>query len=158
NQSEIYDALLHISRATYDRHLREAVHRLGQMLLLRLQPTLHQEQPVLNAELIGRDALGEECLAALCMGQSVYLCGVSGIGKTTLAVALADRWPTPAVFWFTVRLTLNDQLTSLVFALGNFLHQQGASRLWLQLMANGGVFRDANLALELTRADLAALA
>ncbi|MCX6044780.1 MAG: tetratricopeptide repeat protein [Chloroflexi bacterium] len=157
NQAEIYDEILHVARATYDRHLREAIQRLGEMLLLRLQPTLPLEQPVLNVELIGRDAVCDECLATLYMGSSVYLCGMSGIGKTTVGVALAERWPTPAVFWFTVRLTLNDQLTSLIFALGNFLHQQGASRLWLQLMANGGLFHDANLALELTCADLAAL-
>lgn len=157
NQSEIYDEILHISRATYDRHLREAMQRLGKILLLRLQPTLHLEQPALNAEVIGRDGVGEECFAALRAGKSVYLCGVSGIGKTTLGVALTERWPTPAVFWFTIRPTLNDQLTSLVFALGNFLYQQGAARLWLQLMANGGAFHDANLALELTRADLATL-
>lgn len=158
NQSEIYNDILHVSRATYDRHLREAIQRLGKLLLLRLQPTLHLEQPLLSTELIGRERLCEECSAALQMGKSVYLCGVSGIGKTTLGIALAERWPTPAVFWFTVRFTLNDQLTSLVFALGNFLHQQGASRLWLQLIADGGIMKDANLALELTRADLAALA
>ncbi len=157
NQAEIYDDILHVARATYDRHLREALQRVGEMLLLRLQPTLPLEQPVLNVELIGRAAVCDESLAALRQGNSVYLCGVSGIGKTTVGVALAERWPTSAIFWFTVRLTLNDQLTSLIFALGNFLHQQGASRLWLQLMANGGLFPDANLALELTRADLAAL-
>ncbi len=54
NQSEIYGAILHISRATYDRHVREAIQRLGKMLLLRLQPTLHSEQPLLSADLIGR--------------------------------------------------------------------------------------------------------
>ncbi len=157
HQADIYDDILHVARATYDRHLREAIQRVGEMLLMRLQPTLPLEQPVLNVELIGRDAICDACLAALRLGNSVYLCGTSGIGKTTLGVALAERWPTPAVFWFTVRLTLNDQLTSLIFALGNFLHQQGASRVWLQLMANGGLFPDANLALELTRADLTAL-
>ncbi len=99
----------------------------------------------------------EEAWAALRAGKSVYLCGASGIGKTTVGVALAERWPTPAVFWFTVRFTLNDQLISLVFALGNFLHQQGASQLWLQLMAEGGVMKDTNLALELARADLVSL-
>jgi len=157
NQSEIYNDVLHVSRATYDRHIREAIQRLGEILLLRLQPTLRLEQPVLGSDLIGRDLLCEACLAALHKGNSVYLCGVSGIGKTTVGVALAERWSTPAVFWFTVRFTLNDQLTSLVFALGHFLHQQGASRLWLQLVAHGGIVKDANLALELTRADLADL-
>ncbi|MEZ4726393.1 MAG: tetratricopeptide repeat protein [Caldilineaceae bacterium] len=158
NQSEIYNDVLHVSRATYDRHIRESIQRLGELLLLHLQPTLRLEHPVLSSDLIGRDALCEACLATLHQGNSVYLCGVSGIGKTTVGVALAERWPTPAVFWFTIRFTLNDQLTSLVFALGHFLHQQGASRLWLQLVAHGGIVKDANLALELTRADLADLA
>jgi len=158
NQSEIYAEILHVSRATYDRHLREALQQLGKMLLLRLQPTLRLEQPALGVNLIGRSALCQESLAALQIGKSVYLCGVSGIGKTTVGFALAEQWPTPAVFWFTVRYSLNDQLTSLVFALGNFLHQQGASRLWLQLIADGGLMKDANLALELTRSDLADLA
>ena len=158
NQAEIYSAILHVSRATYDRHLREAIRRLGEMLLLRLQPTLRLEQPVVDHELIGRAGLLREAFAALTVGKSVYLSGVSGIGKSALGGALAEKWPTPAIFWFTIRFTLNDQLTSLLFALGQFLHQQGASRLWLQAIANGGVMKDANLALELTRADLAALA
>ena len=157
NQSEIYADVLHVSRATYDRHLRKAIQQLGKMLLLRLQPTLRLEQPVLGVNVIGRTALCQEAIAALQAGKSVYLCGVSGIGKTTVGVALTEQWPTPAVFWFTVRYSLNDQLTSLVFALGNFLHQQGASRLWLQLIADGGLMKDANLALELTRTDLAEL-
>ncbi len=157
NQAEIYSDILHVSRATYDRHLREAIRRLGEMLLLRLQPTLRLEQPAVDRDLIGRERVFQAALAALTIGKSVYLSGVSGIGKTALGGALAEQWPTPTVFWFTVRFTLNDQLTSLLFALGQFLHQHGASRLWLQAIANGGVMKDANLALELTRADLAAL-
>jgi hypothetical protein len=157
-QSEIYGEILHVSRATYDRHLREAIRRLGDLLLLYLQPTLHIEQPIANTELIGRDEKREAALAALQAGKAVSLCGASGIGKTALGAAVAEQWPTPAVFWFTVRVTLNDQLTSLLFALGNFLHRQGASRLWLQLIANAGVMKDANLALELARADLSELA
>ncbi|MEZ4867957.1 MAG: tetratricopeptide repeat protein [Caldilineaceae bacterium] len=158
NQSEIYDAVLHVSRATYDRHLREAVRRLGEMFLLRMQPTLRLEHPMASSDVVGRDVLRRHGLATLQAGKSLYLCGVSGIGKSTLGAALAEQWSNPAVFWFTIRYTLNDQLTSLLFALGHFLHQQGSSRLWLQLIANGGVMKDANLALELTRADLADVA
>lgn len=156
-QSDIYADILHVSRATYDRHLREAIRRLSDLLLLHLQPTLHVEQPVAAAELIGRNGILVDSLAALQAKKSVYLCGASGIGKTALGAALAEEWATPALFWFTVRVTLNDQLTSLLFALGNFLHHQGASRLWLQLIANAGAMKDANLALELARTDLAEL-
>lgn len=156
-QSEIYAKVLHVSRATYDRHLREAMRRFGELLLLRLQPTLHVEQPTVGMTLIGRRMLRKECLLALEGGKSVYLCGPSGIGKTAIGITLTEQWPNPAIFWFTIRVTLNDQLASLLFALGNFLHQQGASRLWLQLIADAGVMKDPNLALELARADLAAL-
>ncbi|MCB0084923.1 MAG: ATP-binding protein, partial [Caldilineaceae bacterium] len=145
-QSEIYQDVLHVSRATYDRHLREAIRRLGEILLLRLQPTLHVEQPLDPPQLFGRSEILAAALAVLQEKQSVYLCGMSGIGKTALGATVAERWASPTVFWFTVRLTLNDQLTSLLFALGNFLHQQGASRLWLQLIANAGVMKDAHLA------------
>lgn len=157
-QSEIYGDVLHVSRATYDRHLREAIRRLGELLLLRLQPTLHVEQPIEQPPLFGRSALQTEIYTDLQSQRSVYLCGASGSGKTALGATVADEWMTPAVFWFTVRPTLNDQLTSLLFALGNFLHQQGSSRLWLQLIANAGAMKDANLALELARTDLAELA
>ena len=156
-QSDIYVDILHVSRATYDRHLREAIRRLSDLLLLQLQPTLHVEQPMAATELIGRNGILADSLAALQAAKSVYLCGASGIGKTALGAAVAEQWTTPAVFWFTVRVTLNDQLTSLLFALGNFLHHQGASRLWLQLIANAGAMKDANLALELARTDLAEL-
>ncbi|HRW04059.1 MAG TPA: hypothetical protein P5121_03120 [Caldilineaceae bacterium] len=157
-QSDIYDDVLHVSRATYDRHLREAIRRLGELLLLHLQPTLHVEQPLATSDLVGREEMQAKCIQGLQAGKSVFLCGASGIGKSALGAAVAEEWHSPAVFWFTVRVTLNDQLTSLLFALGNFLHQQGGSRLWLQLVANAGVLKDANLALELTRADLADLA
>jgi len=156
-QSDIYGDILHVSRATYDRHLREAIRRLSDLLLLQLQPALHVEQPLAATALIGRDDTVADCLTALQAIKSIYLCGASGIGKTALGTAVVDQWTTPAVFWFTVRVTLNDQLTSLLFALGNFLHHQGASRLWLQLIANAGVMKDANLALELVRADLGEL-
>jgi len=157
-QSDIYEGILHVSRATYDRHLREAIRRLGELLLLYLQPAIHVEQPTSATELVGRAEIQATCLQALQEGKSIHLCGASGIGKSALGAILAERWATPAIFWFTIRITLNDQLTSLLFALGNFLHQQGASRLWLQLIANAGVVKDANLALELARADLADLA
>jgi tetratricopeptide (TPR) repeat protein len=156
-QSDLYDGILHVSRATYDRHLREAIRRLGELLLLHLQPTLHVEQPIVTANLVGRAALRAEALTLLRAEKSIYLCGASGIGKSALGAAITELWATPAIFWFTVRVTVNDRLTSLLFALGNFLHQQGASRLWLQLVANAGIVKDANLALDLARADLAAL-
>ena len=158
NQAEIYHDILHISRPTHDRHLREAVERLGAHLLQRLRPAIRPEQPALHAPLLGRALLQNQILNDLQAGKSVSLTGAGGVGKTSLGVALTKPWLSPAVFWFTFRPTLNDQVDSLLFALGQFLHEQGASTLWHQLVADGGQVRDLHLALGLARNDLTALA
>ena len=157
NQAEIYNDVLHISRATHDRYLREAVARLGEALLQRLHPTVRLESPTLHSALIGRSGLRAQALRALEQGQSVALVGVGGVGKTTLGTWLAEHWARDNLFWFTVRPHFNDRLPSLLFALGCFLHRQGASSLWLQLVADGGKVADANLALGLALADVEAL-
>lgn len=157
NQAEIYDDILHISRPTHDRHLRNAILRLGETLLAQVRPTFHPENPLPPPTLIGRTDLQDQCLAQLQAGQSVALVGPGGIGKTALGAAIYQRWSTSARFWFTIRPTVNDQLRSLLFALGHFLHQQGGSNLWSQLIANGGKLEDANLARGLMKADLAQL-
>ncbi len=158
SQSEIYNDILHISRPTHDRHLRAAVERLGALLLRRLRPAMRPEQPMLPAHLIGRDALQAQIHQDLVEGKTVSLTGPGGMGKTSLAAVLTDAWNSPAVFWYTFRPAFNDQLESLLFALGYFLHRQGASTLWHQLVADGGRIKDINLALGLTRNDLAGLA
>ncbi|MBX3000140.1 MAG: tetratricopeptide repeat protein [Caldilineaceae bacterium] len=158
NQSEIYNDILHISRPTHDRHLRAAVERLGTLLLRRLRPAVRPEQPMIPPVLIGRDPLLAQILDDLKMGRAVSLSGAGGVGKTSLAAALADQWISPALFWYTFRPTFNDQLESLLFALGHFLHRQGASTLWHQLVADGGRIKDSTLALGLLRSDLASLA
>jgi tetratricopeptide (TPR) repeat protein len=157
NQAEIYNDILHISRTSHDRWLKEAVEHLGKLLLQQLRPPLRLETPPHHDLLLGRDAERQRCQALLGQGGSVSLTGPGGIGKSTLGAALGDGWPTPTVFWFTVRPGLNDHLNSLLFALGYFLHQQGASALWLQLIADEGKLADLNLALGLVRADLEAL-
>jgi len=156
-QAEIYHEILHISRPTHDRHLAQAVERLGMLLLQRLRPAIRPEQPPFVPALIGREQLQAQLLAALRTGQSVSLTGAGGVGKSTLAAAITEAWPSPALFWFTFRLTFNDQLASLLFALGHFLHSHGASTLWHQLVADGGRMQDRQLALGLARTDLAAL-
>lgn len=157
NQSEIYNDILHISRPTHDRHLAQAVERLGTILLQRLRPAIRPEQPQAVSTLIGREQLQSTLLAALQRRQSVSLIGPGGVGKTTLGAALTEAWPSPVVFWFTFRATFNDHSDSLLFALGHFLHTHGASTLWHQLVADGGRLQDGNLALGLIRTDLAAL-
>ncbi len=157
NQAAIYHDFLHVSRATHDRHLREAVARLGERLLQRLRPTVRLEAPTLRSALIGREQMRADSLRALEAGQSLALVGVGGVGKTALGTWLAQRWVRDHVFWFTVRPHFNDRLPSLLFALGYFLHQRGASSLWLQLVADGGKVEDANLALGMALADIDAL-
>ena len=158
NQAEIYHDILHISRPTHDRHLRDAVERLGAHLLQRLRPAIRPEQPTLSAELLGREQIQAQILADLQGGKAVSLTGAGGVGKSSLGVAVTEAWDSPAIFWSTFRPTLNDQIDSLLFALGHFLHEHGASTLWHQLVADGGRVQDADLALGLARNDLAALA
>ena len=157
NQAEIYYDILNISRPTHDRHLRGAVDRLETLLLRRLRPAVRPEQPIPPTALIGRDQLQAQVLDDLKAGKSISLSGPGGVGKTSLGAALVDDWISPAVFWYTFRPTFNDQLDSLLFALGYFLHGQGASALWLQLVADGGRIKDSNLALGLAVGDLASM-
>lgn len=156
-QAEIYNDILHISRTSHDRWLKEAVEHLGHLLLRQLRPPLRLEMPTLYSPLIGRAGMQALIMETLADAGSVSLTGPSGMGKSTLGTAILDAWPTPTVFWFTFRLGLNDHLNSLLFALGYFFYQQGASALWLQLIADEGKLEDLNLALGLVRADIEAL-
>lgn len=157
NQAEIYNDILHISRTSHDRHLRNAVGRLSERLLQRVRPTVRLELPTLRSAFIGRLDQRRILQKALQDGQSVALVGVGGVGKTTLGTWLAQRWTNQHLFWYTVRPHFNDRLPSLLFALAYFLHRQGASSLWLQMVADSGKIEDANLALGLLLADLESL-
>ena len=157
SQSEIYHDILHISRSGHDRRLKEATNRLGELLLHRIRPAVRQEKPILTATLIGRDEILRECLAELESQRSVILTGPGGIGKTALGIQIGEHWSSPAVFWYTIRPTFNDHLGNLLFALAHFLHCQGVSNLWHQLIADGGQIKDFNRALGLVRTDLEAI-
>ena len=148
---------LGVSRGPYFNHMKAARQALADALLKRLRPTFRLERPFTPSRaLIGRQALSQQCADALAANQTVAISGMSGVGKTSLAVAVASTI-NPEFFWFTLRPTLNDQLNSLLFSLGYFLHQRGASSLWLQLVADQGSMEDPNLALALLRDDLARL-
>jgi len=136
----LFDVLdiLGIARSTYYRHLSKAIQRLGETLIQSINPVLHLESPASHAGLIGRGEVSDACLQALRQGLSVSLVGSGGVGKTTLGATLAAELAPQPIFWLTLRPGLNDQVSSLLFSLGYFLHQQGASSLWLQLVAEGG--------------------
>lgn len=69
--------------------------------------------------------------------RSMTLYGPSGIGKTSVAIDLANEWQSARkpVFWYTVRVGVNDQLEQFIYSLAYFLHQQGQSSLWTQLIS-----------------------
>ncbi|MEZ4591547.1 MAG: hypothetical protein R3D55_10465 [Chloroflexota bacterium] len=147
-----------VGRGPYFNHLKTARQVLGDALLSLTRPTVRLERPLQNRHpLIGRSQLKQQLLANLAAGEAVALSGPSGVGKTALAAEVAHGWGNTAVFWYTLRPTLNDQIDSLLFALGTFCHQHGASNLWRQLIADGGQIGNRSLALGHLHADLHAL-
>lgn len=109
-----------------------AIAALEEQLTEQMQPALRLEQPPVVEKLFERKRESEIALGALDKLQSVAILGINGIGKSAFAALLATKIDRPT-FWYTVRLGLNDQLESLLFALGLFAHQQGSSTLWLAL-------------------------
>lgn len=155
--SDIWESFLGESRAEFYRDVELAISHLGEALLQQLHPTFRLEAPPPPRLLVGRADLLAEVVARLRAGQAVSLSGPGGIGKTTFAQAVAQAYSSASVFWWTVRPTLHDTLGSLLFALGYFLHQQGASGLWRKLLADGGQLTNLEAALGLARYDLTSL-
>ena len=145
---------LSVSTTRFFVHLDEAIDRLADRVLQLARPALRLERPHRPAILVGRQPLRERCRAELLAGRSITIGGVAGVGKTTLAAAVAGDWPTPATFWYTFLPGINDNLPGLLFALGFFIHQWTPSALWLQLMADQGQVRNPGQLLAILRADL----
>ncbi|MEZ4733652.1 MAG: hypothetical protein R3E79_41675 [Caldilineaceae bacterium] len=149
---------LALAPRTFFRHVAKALEELADSLSRTLLPTLRLEAPFAKA-LIGREQLLQNGREALRAHQSISLIGPSGVGKTTLAAAIAHQWanadahPAP-VFLFTLRTGLNDQFASFVFALSYFLRLHGAANTWRQLVADKGVIQPERV-LGLLRHDLA---
>ena len=118
-----------VSRAGYYRHRKQAVERLEAALIRQLNPALRLEMPANIQTLVGRMQVRDACLESLQQGKSVTLLGPSGIGKTALGAKLAASFETKSVFWFTFHPGLNDRLSNLLFSLGYFLQQRGATGL-----------------------------
>lgn len=157
---------LELTERTYYRHRIEAIRALAEQVSRHASPPLRPESP-LHRAIVGREQILRDGLAQLRGGRSVAVSGPSGVGKTALGAAIAQLWDPPRhagvepsepsrVFWFTVRPGLNDQLASLMFALGYFLRRCGALNTWRQLVADQGRVQ-IERALGLLRHDLASL-
>jgi tetratricopeptide (TPR) repeat protein len=147
-------SFLHISESAFYRYLAQAVKQVTDSLMTLIRPNLHLEQPTLTVPLIGRDTLLAACLDDLNQGRSVALSGMGGIGKTTLATAVSESWASEAVFWYTFRPGLNDDLNSLLFAFGHFLHGWDCNNLWLQMIVQEGALQDVQQALGFLQEDI----
>lgn len=147
-------AYLLLSESAFFRHLAAATADLAASLLTLVHPNLRLEQPMLTAPLVGRDGLLSSVLQDLEQRRSVAFSGTGGVGKTSLATAVSQAWHADAVFWYTFRPGLNDDLTSLLFTLAHFLHRWGCSNLWLQLVAKAGAIDDVQQALGFLHEDI----
>lgn len=143
--AHIWEDYLKVSKAQYHRDLPAAIRELGENLLRSIHPGLQIERPVPPVMLYGRQVQLDELFALIRTGNSVNLCGMSGMGKTSLAAALCQQWVGP-FFWYTVRPHLNDRLDSFLFAFAFFLHQQGRSDLWQQILADHGRIKNLEMA------------
>jgi tetratricopeptide (TPR) repeat protein len=146
---------LGMAEATYYRHRAAAIEALARAFNHMAVPPLRAELPRVR-QFVGRRAMSDACFAALSQRHSVALTGRSGMGKTTLGSAIAERWGRERAFWFTVRPGLNDSLSAFAFSLGYFLRGLGASNAWRQLAADHGAV-NAERILGLMRHDLNAL-
>lgn len=148
---------LHLSDRTFYRTRTLAIKALAQALQQQAAPAVRMERP-LAGPLFGREALLQNALAALQQGHSLYLVGPSGVGKSALAVALAQRWaatPAHAPFWYPLRRHASDNAAGLLFLLGWWLHtlDDAAGNTWRQLVADHTII-DLEQILSVLRFDL----
>ena len=152
NRANAVAEALFIGRAEVMRRRKLGVIETAKHLSQRVLPPLRTEHPQRRV-FVGREAVIAQSLVALKMLQPVALAGNSGMGKTTTGLAIATNWGTTQVLWFTLRLDLNDRLTSLVFAIAYFLRNLGAQHTWRQVVADDGRLKDQELLLGLIRRD-----
>lgn len=149
--------LLPGSKSQHYRDFDAAVKRLAAVLLDSLRPALRPERPRPPAAIYGYDAQLAQLADALARGRTVALSGPGGVGKTSIGATAVERLGERPAFWYTLRPGSNDGVSSLLFALGAFLHEHGAPNLWQYLVTANGVVGDLNLAAGLLRQDLANL-
>lgn len=150
--------LLPGSKSQHYRDFDAAVKALAPLLLDDLRPALRPERVAPPQTLYGYQPQLALLVAGLAQPQTALLSGPGGVGKTSLAAAALQQLGERPLFWYTLRPGFNDGVSSVLFALGAFLHELGAPNLWQYLAASGGVIGDLNLAAGLLRQDLATLA
>ncbi|MBC8074462.1 MAG: ATP-binding protein, partial [Chloroflexales bacterium] len=149
--------LLPGSKSQHYRDFDRAVKHLAAILLDSLRPVLRPERPRHPETLYGYEQQLAALGRALASGCTVALSGPGGVGKTSLAAAALACVGNGRAFWYTLRPGFNDGASSLLIALGVFLHEQGASNLWQYLVTANSAVGDLNLAAGLLRQDLATL-
>lgn len=90
--------------------------------------------PAARPEHVPRPVELARLIAQLKREGRVALCGLPGVGKTTLAAQAVREWPAPpAVFWLTLTPGITDSAEALLRALALFLWRQGEvqARPWL---------------------------
>ncbi|MEM8532167.1 MAG: tetratricopeptide repeat protein, partial [Chloroflexota bacterium] len=150
----------HLLPSSKSQHYREfdlAIKYLATVFLERVRPAVHLEQPTKPDVLIGYDSEFEQAEQSLSRGEAVALVGAGGVGKTSVGAALVQRFATVPIFWYTLRPDLNDNINSLLVALGSFLRDLEAVALWQYLIAVDGKVSDLNIALGLLHQDLTSL-
>ncbi len=126
---------LNLAKSTFHKKIHPAIDSLAEALVHCAKPALRLETPPpIPQEYVGRKSEMACALHALESRKAVALTGSGGVGKTTLGAAVAQGTERPC-FWYTFRPGLNDQLSSLLFALGFFFSQHKATALWSQLVA-----------------------
>lgn len=123
-----------LGRNSFNLSRNEAIATLADVIIAHTNPALRLETPRQADVMLERAGPLAQSLAALRANRSVTLTGSGGVGKTTLGSTLASQMERP-VFWFTIHPGVNDHWEALLFALGYFLHTQGSSSLWLELVA-----------------------
>ena len=150
--------LLFGSKSEHYRDYNIAIQQLAATLLQQAMPAPYLEAPQPPPTLIGYEAIIDQITAAIARAEVVMLSGAGGVGKSSVGAWVAAKQAPRPVFWFTMRLTLNDNLSSLLTALGGFLQRQQATGLWQYLLAQGGRISDPQVALALVCDDLRQLA
>lgn len=138
---------LSVGKTNFHKMDNHAIEFLSEFLLERSRPSQRLETlPQIRRNrkqkrLIGRAREVAACQQILDTYETIALVGPGGVGKSTLGSYLATEWGEDLTFWYTIRPGLNDQLGSLLFALGHFFHQHQISHLWAELAIHQGEIR-----------------